>query len=180
MMILPQDFAGRYINDDFESFAPMWANIKPAIRYSIGYTEAVDGVLHDEQLLDTSIGMLQNIYAQKQNTKFHFATVAPSFYTFFYTFLLNKNIWDSLTETQQAGVMRAAGTAQELAFVNERATANYHRALNRSLGITLHEQTSAERAAWATEFSDKVRDGILRNSDDPRALSVYIERIRDL
>ncbi|MGI9261297.1 MAG: TRAP transporter substrate-binding protein, partial [Woeseiaceae bacterium] len=143
LMILPQDFAGRYINDDFESFAPMWENIKPARRYSIGYTEAVDGALHDEQLLDTSIGMLQNIYAQKQYTKFHFATVAPSFYTFFYTFILNRNVWDGLNETQQAGVLRAARAAEDLAFVNEQATATYHRALNRSLGITMHEQTPA-------------------------------------
>lgn len=180
LIILPQDFAGRYINDDFESFAPMWANIKPARRYSIGYTEAVDGALHDEPLLDTSIGMLQNLYAQKQYTKFHFATVAPSFYTFFYTFILNRDVWNSLDEAQQAGMMRAAAETEALAFVNEQATATYHRALNRSLGITLHEQTSAERVAWAAEFSDKVRDGILRSSDDPGALSMYIERIRDL
>jgi TRAP-type C4-dicarboxylate transport system substrate-binding protein len=158
----------------------MWENIKPARRYSIGYTEAVDGALHDEQLLDTSIGMLQNIYAQKQHTKFHFATVAPSFYTFFYTFILNRNAWDALNEAQQAGVMRAARAAEDLAFVNEQATAIYHRALNGSLGITMHEQTPGERAAWAAEFSDKVRNGILRNSDDPGALSLYIERIRDL
>ncbi len=46
-MILPQDFVGRYINDDFESFWPMRANIKPAKRYSIDYTEAVEGALHE-------------------------------------------------------------------------------------------------------------------------------------
>lgn len=180
LMILPQDFAGRYINDDFESFAPMWENIKPARRYSIGFTEAVDGALHDEKLLDTSIGMLQNIYAQKQYTKFHFATVAPSFYTFFYTFILNSDVWNSLDGAQQAGVLRAARAAEKLAFVNEQATATYHRALNRSLGMTLHEQTPGERAAWATEFSDKVRNGILQNSDSTGTLSAYVEGIRDL
>lgn len=180
LMILPQDFAGRYINDDFESFAPMWENIKPARRYSIGYTEAVNGALHNESLLDTSIGMLQNVHAQKQYTKFHFATVAPSFYTFFYTFILNRGVWNCLDEVQKAGMLRAARAVEELAFVNEQATATYHRALNHSMGITLHEQTSAERAAWAEEFSGKVRDGILRNSDDPGRLSIYIEKIRKL
>lgn len=180
LMISPQDFAGRYINDDFESFAPMWANIRPAKRYSIGYTEAVEGALHDEQQLDTSIGMLQNIYAQEQYTKFHFATVAPSFYTFFYTFLLNQDVWDGLDESQQAGVLRAAEAAQELAFVNEQTTAIYHRALNQTLKITIHDQTPGERAAWVTEFSDKVRDGILDNSDDPDTLIKHIEQIQDL
>lgn len=180
LMISPQDFAGRYVNDDFESFAPMWSNIKPAKRYSIGYTEAVEGALHNERELDTSIGMLQNIYAQKQYTKFHFATVAPSFYTFFYTVILNREIWEGLSETQQAGVIRAAKAAQELAFVNEHATAIHHRTLNRSLKVIMHEQTPSERAAWATEFSDKVRDGILENSDAPDTLRNYIEQIQNL
>ncbi|MBT5220534.1 MAG: hypothetical protein HOM16_13805 [Woeseia sp.] len=179
-IIDPSDFAGRYVNDDFESFAPMWANIRPAKRYSIGYSDAVAGALHNDELLDTSIGMLQNIYGQKQYTKFHHATVAPSFYTFFYTFLLNRDVWDGLNEPQQAGVMRAAEATQRLAFENERVTAIYHGALNRALHVAVHDQTPLERDAWQAEFSAKVRDGILKGSENPDKLMEYIEQLQDL
>jgi C4-dicarboxylate-binding protein DctP len=179
-VILPEDFTGRHVNDDFESFAPMWQNIKPAMRYQIGYNEAVAGALHDIAQLDTSIGMLQNLYAQKQYTKFRFATIAPGFYTFFYTFIVNRETWESLDSTQQAGMLSAAQQMQQTAFDNEQATAIYHTALNRSLGVSIHEQTAAERAAWRTEFSDKVRDGILAGLDDPDELRAYIRAIREL
>jgi TRAP-type C4-dicarboxylate transport system substrate-binding protein len=177
---LPEDFAGRYVNDDFESFAPMWANIRPAERFSIGYMEAAGGALHTNKLLDTSIGMLQNIYVQKQYTKFNYATIAPSFYTFYYTFILNRNIWDELSDAQQSGIMRAAQAIQRSAFDNERATAIYHTALNRSLGMNIHIQTADERAEWESEFSNKVRDGILQESGNADKLRTYIDAIRNL
>ena len=179
-IVRPEDFAGRHVNDDFESFAPMWSNIKPAARYSIGFADAAAGALHENELLDTSIGMLQNMFVQKQYTKFKYATIAPSFYTFFYTFMINRNVWDELSEPQQAGIIRAADATQMSAVDNEQATAIYHGALNRSLGVTTHMQTAAERAAWRNEFSDKVRDGILEKSTDAAQLRAYIEAIRSL
>jgi len=177
---LPKDFAGRYVNDDFKSFAPMWANIRPAERFSIGYTEAVGGALHANKLLDTSIGMLQNIDTQKQYTKFNYATIAPSFYTFYYTFILNKNIWDGLSDAQRTGIQRAAQAIQRSAFDNERATAIYHTALNRSLGMNIHIQTTDERAKWESEFSSKVSEGILRGSGNADQLRTYIDAIKNL
>ena len=179
-IVTPGNFAGRFINDDFESFAPMWENIKPAMRYQIGYTDAVAGALHSNQELDTSIGLLQNLYPQKQYTKFHFATIAPSFYTFFYTYLMNVDVWNSLSESQQAGVLRAIDAAQQIAFDNEQATAIYHQALNRSLGMSLHHQTPGEQSDWQAEFSHKVQDGILEASNDPERLAYFIQRIRAL
>jgi len=179
-MIMPQDFSDRYVNDDFESFAPMWINIKPAKRYSIGYVDAVNGALHDKQQLDTSIGMLQNIFAQKQYSKFKYVTVAPSFYTFFYTFIMNRDVWDNLDDSQQAGIMRAAEAIQISAFENERATAIYHTALNLTLDMNIHLQTQAERDAWEAEFSEKVQHGILEKSDNSAELKAYLEQIRNL
>ena len=179
-IIAPEDFAGRYVNDGFESFGPMWIHIKPAKRYDIGFTDAVDGGLHKEEMLDTSIGMLQNIYIQKQYTKFGYATIAPSFYTFFYTFMINKDIWASLSESQKAGMLRAAESVQASAFANEAATAIYHTALNESLGINIHHQSADEKAAWASEFSDKVRDGILETSENADELRSYLNMIREL
>jgi C4-dicarboxylate-binding protein DctP len=174
------DFSGRYINDGFESFEPMWKNIKPARRYDIGFTDALAGALHREKELDTSIGMLQNAFIQKQYTKFNYLTIAPSFYTFFYTFMINQDVWDSLTASQQAGVMRAADAMQVAAFDNEESTATYHAALNNALGVTVHVQTDAERQAWAGEFSDKVRAGILEKSDQPDALRGYLRMIEEM
>jgi len=179
-IVMPADFSGRHVNDDFESFAPMWANIKPAARYSIGFADAAAGALHENELLDTSIGMLQNMFVQKQYTKFKFVTIAPSFYTFFYTFMINRNVWDNLSEEQQAGIIRAAEATQISAVDNEQATATYHGALNRSLGVTTHMQTAEERIAWRNEFSDKVRDGILEKSKDSEQLRAYIEAIKNL
>jgi TRAP-type C4-dicarboxylate transport system substrate-binding protein len=179
-IVMPADFSGRHVNDDFESFAPMWANIKPAARYSIGFADAAAGALHENEMLDTSIGMLQNMFVQKQYTKFRFATIAPSFYTFFYTFMINRDVWNELSETQQAGVIRAAEAAQISAVDNERATAIYHAALNRSLGVAMHMQTADEAAEWRTEFSDKVRDGILEKSGEAEKLGSYIEAIKRL
>lgn len=179
-IVMPEDFAGRYVNDDFESFAPMWSNIKPAARYSIGFADAAAGALHENEMLDTSIGMLQNMFVQKQYTKFKFATIAPSFYTFYYTFMINKDVWNNLSDSQQAGIIRAANATQISAVDNEQATAIYHGALNRSMGVTMHMQTAGEQAAWRNEFSDKVRDGILAKSDNAENLRTYIEAIRGL
>ena len=179
-IIQPGAFAGRHVNDDFESFAPMWSNIKPATRYSIGFADAAAGALHENETLDTSIGMLQNMFVQKQYTKFKYATIAPSFYTFFYTFMINRNVWNELSGSQQSGIMRAAEATQVAAVDNEQATAIYHGALNRSLGVTTHMQTAGERAAWRNEFSDKVRDGILDKSADRERLRAYIEAIENL
>ena len=179
-ILTPWDFAGRYVNDDFESFEPMWVNVKPAKRYSIGYTDAAAGALHAETQLDTAIGMLQNNYVQKQYTKFRYATIAPAFYTFFYSFIVNRDVWDGLTKTQQAGMLRAARSAQKLAFVNEEATAAHHIALNEALGVNVHIQTAAERDAWKREFSDKVRDGILASAGDAGDLRAYIEMLEAL
>ena len=179
-IIAPEDFAERHVNDGFESFGPMWANIKPAARYDIGFTESVEGALHDNELLDTSIGMLQNNVIQKQYTKFNYATVAPSFYTFFYTFMINKDLWASFSDDQRAGVIRAAKAVQVSAFDNEDATAIYHTALNNGLGVEVHLQTAGERAAWEKEFSNKVRDGILENSEIADELRSHIKMIQAL
>jgi len=179
-IVSPMDFADRHVNDGFESFEPMWVNIKPAQRYDIGFTEALAGALHREEALDTSIGMLQNSYVQKQYTKFNYVTVAPSFYTFFYVFMMNQDVWNGLSEAQQAGVMRAAQTMQVAAFDNERATAIYHTALNKALGVNVHVQTGVERRAWADEFSDKVRDGILEQSDRADELQDYLRMIEEM
>ena len=179
-IFLPEDFSGRYVNDDFESFAPMWENVRPAKRYSIGFTAAAAGALHEEKQLDTSIGMLQNNISQKQYTKFHYATIAPSFYTFFYTFVVNRDVWEGLSDVQRYGILRAARAAEKLAFVNEEATANYHAAMNEALGVSVHMQTTQERDAWMKEFSGKVRDGILRKSEDADKLSSYIRQIEAL
>lgn len=179
-IVLPEDFAGRHVNDDFESFAPMWENVRPAKRYSIGYSEAAAGALHNEKQLDTAIGMLQNNIGQKQYTKFHHATIAPSFYTFFYTFVVNRDVWEGLGDVQRSGILRAARAAEKLAFINEEATAIYHTAMNEALGVSVHMQTTQERYAWMREFSGKVRDGILRDSDDADELRSYIRQIEAL
>jgi TRAP-type C4-dicarboxylate transport system substrate-binding protein len=124
--------------------------------------------------------MLQNNIGQKQYTKFHHATIAPSFYTFFYTFVVNREVWNGLSENQQSGIERAAQAAEKLAFVNEEATAIHHAAMNEALGVRIHMQTAEERTAWISEFSGKVRDGILRNSDDAAELRSYIRQIEAL
>jgi C4-dicarboxylate-binding protein DctP len=179
-VVLPEDFTGRHVNDDFESFAPMWADIKPATRYQIGYSDAVTGALHSEPLLDTSIGMLQNIYVQKQYTKFMHATIAPAFYTFFYTFIMNQETWSALTDDQRTGILRAADIMQKTAIDYEQSTANYHTALNASLGIEIHRQTTRERNAWQAEFSGKVRNGILAKFDNPQEALRMIAAIEAL
>ena len=177
---MPQDFAGRHVNDDFESFAPMWTNIRPAKRYSIGYTAAAAGGLHAEAELDTAIGMLQNNIGQEQYTKFHYATVAPGFYTFFYTFLINREVWNALTGAQQADIEHAARAAEKLAFVNEEATSVHHVALNESLGVKVHMQSAVERDAWRKEFSDKVRNGILADAKNAGNLREYLNMLEEL
>jgi TRAP-type C4-dicarboxylate transport system substrate-binding protein len=89
-------------------------------------------------------------------------------------------VWGGLSDAQQTGILRAARAAEKLAFVNEAATANHHAALNRALGVRIHMQTAEERTAWMSEFSDKVRDGILRSTDDAADLRSYIRQIEAL
>jgi hypothetical protein len=44
----------------------------------------------------------------------------------------------------------------------------------------MHLQTAAERAEWEREFSNKVRDGILENSDIADELRSHIRMIQEL
>lgn len=82
-----------------------------------------------------------------------------------------------MNDAQQDGLLLAVRAAEKLAFVNEEATASYHAALNRALGVNVHLQTNRERDAWKKEFSNRVRDGMLDKSDNPEELRSYIEII---
>ncbi len=73
--------------------------------------------------------------------------------------------------------MGAARAMQFAAIDNESATAIYHSVLKKALGVTVHDQTEVERQAWAAEFSDKVRDGILESSAQADELRRYLRMI---
>jgi hypothetical protein len=46
--------------------------------------------------------------------------------------------------------------------------------------MQVHVQTDLERAAWAGEFSDKVRDGIVQGAENPQQLMMDIKSVQDL
>lgn len=177
----PEDFAGKIMNGFGKSWLPLWTDIKPKeIRY-IGFSEAVTGKLVEpDSDFEINIGMIQNNNIQDLHKRFKHTTLAPNFYNIFYTLMINKDIWKSLTDFQRDGIMKAVTEGQQASIAYQIDTTLWALQLNQSEGVQMHIQTSAERARWKAEFYPKMVMAVIDKSNDPGKTREMIKKIEAL
>ncbi|MBT5185879.1 MAG: hypothetical protein HOH19_03030 [Kordiimonadaceae bacterium] len=180
-IIEPEDFGGKILNDFSESWAPMWANIKPIEITYMGYAEAAEGKLVDEgATTEVNVAMLQNNHGQRLYERFKHVTLVPNMYNIYYTILINPGVWNGLTKFQQDGINRAMLDAQRSSTAQHLDTMMWALQLNQSEGVKIHFQTSAERKRWKAEFYPKMVKSIVDKSSDPAKTMEMIKKIEDL
>lgn len=177
----PDDFAGKVLNGFHETWKPMWAEITPARIDYISTAEAFAGKLVEEGTdIEINIGMIQNNHSQSLYHRYEYTTLVPNFYNIFYTAMINKDVWRSLTELQRDGIMAAVRDAENAAVAYQHDTMIWAYQLNQSEGTEMRMQTASERAAWKAAFHFKIKASIVEKSSDPDEALSMIQKIEDL
>ncbi|HWL81329.1 MAG TPA: TRAP transporter substrate-binding protein DctP [Roseomonas sp.] len=125
------------------------------------------GVL-DAGLTDVSAAVSRRFYEFQK-----YGTVAPWFCVFTHVYV-NPRWWAGLKPEQQAIITKSAQQAeQDQIPLTEKVAADAQAELQ-SKGMTVHEQTAAESAAWSAAMQKPVVDAFLRLAPEggPRALEL--------
>jgi TRAP-type C4-dicarboxylate transport system substrate-binding protein len=130
--------------------------------------------------IEISAGMIQNNDVQQLYKRFKYTTLVPNYYTVFYTPVLNRAVWDSLSESQQRGINAAMREAENAAIAYQHDTLIWAFQLAQSKGVKMRVQTDAERAAWKAEFYPPIKELAISTSGDPEETRFMIEKIEDL
>lgn len=177
----PQDFSGKVLNGFHEMWKPMWTEVTPARIDYISTADAFAGKLvEDGTDVEINIGMIQNNHQQSLYQRYKYTTLVPNFYNIFYTAMINKDVWSSLTEFQRDGIMAAVRDAENAAVAYQHDTMMWAYQLNQSEGTIMRMQTAAERQAWKAEFHPKIKASIVEKSSDPDETLAMIQKIEDL
>jgi TRAP-type C4-dicarboxylate transport system substrate-binding protein len=104
----------------------------------------------------------------------------PNFYNIFYTALINKDVWNGLTEFQQNGIAAAVRDAENAAIAYQHDTLMWAYQLNESEGVTIRMQSDEERQAWKAEFQPKMKRAIADNTENADETLAMIQKIEDL
>lgn len=105
---VPSDFAGKKIANIWELYdLDMYGEYKPDLLKEVSFSDAVDGAMFIGEF-DVAIGLLQNNRIQKLYSYFKHDTVTPFLYNIYYTFIVNNDFWNDLTEQQQRAIDEAA------------------------------------------------------------------------
>lgn len=177
----PEDFAGKIINGFDKSWDPMWTNIIPKERRFVGTQEAWTGALvKPDSDFDINIGMIQNNHRQRLHERFKHTTLVENFYNIFYTMMINRDLWQSLTDFQRAGIERAVEEAQNASVAYQIDTTLWAIQLNQSEGTKFHFLTSAERNRWKAEFYPKMVEAVVAKSSNPNETLEMIKKIEAL
>ena len=107
-------------------------------------------------------------------------TVVPFLYNIYYTFIINQDLWDSLTPAHRQAIDEAAYEAEAAAinFAEDSARVDYQ-ALEAG-GMKMHLQTPAEREAWKTAYQDHVIEAVVKKSNDPEGTRRLIQWIKNI
>ncbi len=177
----PEDFAGKIINGFDKTWDPMWDNIKPKERRFIGFNEAMTGILvAPESDFDVNIGMLQNNHGQQLHKRFTHTTLVPNFYNIFYTMMINRDVWNGLSDFQREGILRAFKEGQAASIAYQTDTTFWAIQRNQAEGVIFHILTDTEQVRWKSEFHDKIRNSVIANSENPNKTSDMIKKIEAL
>ena len=177
----PEDFNGKIINGFDKSWDPIWTNIMPKERRFIGTQEAWTGALVKQGSdFDINIGMIQNNHRQQLHERFKHTTLVENFYNIFYTMMINRNLWDSLTDFQRNGIERAIMHAQNASIAYQIDTTLWALQLNQSEGTKMHFLSSGERKRWKAEFYPKMLEAVVVKSSTPGETREMIKKIEAL
>lgn len=177
----PEDFTGKIINGFDKSWDPIWTNIIPKERRFIGTQDAWTGALvKPDSDFDINIGMIQNNHRQRLYERFKHTTLAENFYNIFYTMMINRDIWDGMTDFQRAGIEKAVREAQNATISYQIDTTLWALQLNQSEGTEMHILTSGERARWKAEFYPKMLEAVVEKSTNPDETRDMIKKIEAL
>jgi TRAP-type C4-dicarboxylate transport system substrate-binding protein len=176
---VPDDFKGKKVSNLWKLYRPMFEKHLPAHIREVGYAESVKGALVTGEF-DVAMGQLQNTHFQKLYEYYPHQTAVPWFYNIYYTFIVNKKFWDSLTPKQQQAIDAAALETEAAAINFAEDAAQRHFQLLQQEGMKMHRQTKAERDAWKAAFQQPVIDGLLAASEDADATQLLIQQIQDL
>lgn len=177
----PKDFEGKIINGFDRTWDPMWENIKPKERRFIGFSEAMTGVLvAPNSDFDVNIGMLQNNHGQRLHERFKFTTLVPNFYNIFYTMMINRDVWNGMTDFQRDGIMQAFQEAQAASIAYQTDTTFWAIQRNQAEGVNFHILTDEGLTRWKTEFHDKIRNDVIEKSENPDETRDMIKKIEGL
>ena len=177
----PHDFADRILNGFHKTWLPMWTDVTPKRIDYVSNVDAVAGkLIEDGTDIEINIGMIQNNHTQKLYKRYKYTTLVPNFYNIFYTALINKDVWNGLTEFQQNGIAAAVRDAENAAIAYQHDTLMWAYQLNESEGVTIRMQTDEERQAWKTEFQPKMKRAIADNTENADETLAMIQKIEDL
>ncbi|MBT5185878.1 MAG: hypothetical protein HOH19_03035 [Kordiimonadaceae bacterium] len=177
----PEDFNGKIMNGFDKSWAPMWSNVTPKEIRFIGTQEAWTGALvNPGSDFDINIGMIQNNHRQRLHERFKHTTLVTNFYNIFYTMMINRDVWEGLTDFQRTGIEKAIAEAQDASVAYQLDTTLWALQLNQSEGVEMHIQTSAERERWKAEFYPKMVKAVSDRSSNPSETLGMIKKIEAL
>jgi len=172
------DFTGKIINGS-RGTDSMFDGVNPERIEHVGFGDAVKGALVDSDI-DITVGMIQNNDVQKLYQRFKNMTLVPNYYTIFYTPVINKALWDSLTDSQQQGINDAMREVENAAVAYQHDSMMWAFQQGQSNGVAMRMQTDAERAAWKAEFYPPIKELAISTSSNPEETSVMIQKIEDL
>jgi TRAP-type C4-dicarboxylate transport system substrate-binding protein len=176
---MPADFKGKKVANLWELYQTMFGEFQPEHLREVGYQESVKGALVSGEF-DVAMGQLQNNHRQKLYEYYRHQTVAEWLYNIYYTFIVNKEFWDSLTPRQQQAIDEAAREAENASIAFAEDASQRHFRLMAEEGVEMHRQTDAEREAWKNAFQQPVIDAVLEASADPEATQKLIDEIDQL
>jgi len=177
----PSDFSDKIINGFDKTWDPLWTDVKPKERRFIGTQEAWTGALVTPQSdFDINIGMLQNNHRQRLHERFKHTTIVENFYNIYYTMMINKDTWNSLTDFQRDGIEKAVKETQNASIAYQLDTTLWALALNQSEGTNIHFLSDNERKEWKQEFYPKMLEAIVSKSANPTETRQMIKKIEAL
>jgi len=177
-VVNPQDFSGKILNGS-RGTDSMFDGVKPERIEHLGFGAAVRGALANSDV-EITVGMIQNNEVQQLYKRFKQTTLAPNYYTIFYTPVLNKAVWDGLSDFQRDGINASMREAENAAIAYQHDSLIWAYQLAQSRGVEMRMQTDAERAAWKAEFYPRIKDLAISNSEDPAVTREMIQKIEDL
>ncbi len=175
---MPSVFTGKIINGS-RGTDSMFDGVKPKSIEHIGFSVAMSGGLVESNI-EISAGMIQNNDVQQLYKRFKYTTLVPNYYTVFYTPVLNRALWDGLSDSQQQGINAAMRDAENAAIAYQHGSMIWAYQLAQSKGVEMRMQTDAEREAWKAEFHAPIKELAISKSDDPEETRIVIQKIEDL
>jgi TRAP-type C4-dicarboxylate transport system substrate-binding protein len=172
------DFTGKILKGS-RGTNSMFENVKPLRFEQMGFAAAARGELATSDI-EIAVGLLQNNYNQQVHKRFKHTTLVHNYYNIYYTPILNKDIWNGLSDSQRAGINAAMRDTENAAVSYQHDSTVWAWQLGESNGVQMHMQTDAERQEWKAEFYPIIRELAQSNSSDPEETSAMIDAIEDL